>query len=165
VSQSGLFLQVRELIHHLEIHLDVPPFPVNTHNSIGWQSNLDGHDSKLITFTVMANKNDRPLRPCCISWVSTTTLAGIRALPGRFLIRADSFPKEKGKKGRKRNQTCLWLLLIFLYLLFEQRRIVVGRGKDRTNILQGNLQGGIQGQVYPTMASPQRGEAMVGHEA
>ena len=42
-------------------HLEIPPFPVNTHNSISWQSNLDGHDSKLITFAVLANKNDLPL--------------------------------------------------------------------------------------------------------
>jgi hypothetical protein len=49
------------VFHHLEIHLNVPPFPVNTHNSIVWQTNLDGHDSKLITFTLMANKNDLPL--------------------------------------------------------------------------------------------------------
>ena len=131
------------VISALLLHLNVPSFPVNTHNSIGRQSNFDGHDSKLITFAVMANKNDLPLLFQLGLNHDTGQDSG---LAGTFPDQCLQFLQKKEKKERKKKKGSnlpLAFYRFFSYFLFGQRRIVVRRGKGRTTIFPRNLLDGL----------------------
>ena len=61
IPQLGFPFEVEVVFHHLEEHLDIPPFAVNADNFLVRKVNLGRQDGQPLAFVAMANKDDLDL--------------------------------------------------------------------------------------------------------